>query len=281
MNGGVYLLDKPQGATSRNASAAVARSWGCAKYGHCGTLDPAASGVLPVMLGRATRLSPYLTGGSKVYSFTVVLGVTTDTDDMEGTTVQTRDASGITAGMVRGVLPEVTGSFRQKVPLYSAVRVGGVRAFKSARSGFRPDMPFREVSAVNWEVLGMQGHSVRLRVEVSSGTYIRALARDLGTLLGVGGAATGIVRERSGPFHIGECSGEPRDPGALLTMAQAVRDHPVRVLAPAEENPVLHGNPVSGKEEGMVALVSRDGRLLAMGRGSGGCVRPVCVLEQQ
>lgn len=281
MNGGVYLLDKPRGLTSREASATVARAWGFGKFGHCGTLDPAATGVLPVMLGRATRLSPFLTGGSKVYSFTVVLGVATDTDDMEGTPVRRDDASRITPEMIRDALSEFTGTFQQKVPLYSAVRVRGVRAFKSARSGGQPDMPSREVSAVNWKVSGVEGSRARLRVEVSAGTYIRALARDLGEILGVGGAADLIVRERSGRFSLEHCSGAPDDPASLLTMADAMKGYPERFLTKEEENSVLHGNPVHGTQEGTVVLIADDGRLLAVGRGSRGAICPSCVLEQR
>lgn len=280
MNGGVYLFDKPEGLTSREASTLVARSWGYAKRGHCGTLDPAATGVLPVLLGSATRLSPYLTAGSKVYSFTLVLGITTETDDLEGRVTGEADASGITADMVIEALGKLSGSITQTAPLYSAVRVDGVRAYRSARSGMNPAMPSRAITAEEWCVGALCGNRVRLSVRVSAGTYIRALARDAGRLLGVGGAATEIVRESSGGFERSECSRDVNSPGAFLTMAGAMRGYPSMVLTGAEAEGILHGIAVAGAFEGTVAILSEDGRLLAVGRGSNGTVHPACVLER-
>ncbi len=281
MSGGVYLFSKPEGLTSRAASTLVARAWGYPKRGHCGTLDPAARGVLPVLLGSATRLSPFLTGGSKVYSFTLVLGVTTDSDDLEGEVISRTDAKAVTALMIAGALNSLTGSFLQKAPLFSAVRVDGVRAYRSARTGSRPDMPSRTVEVKDWEIGELKDCTARLRVTVSPGTYVRALARDAGELLGVGGVAAGIVREFSGGFGIDECSVECNDPSAMLTMAQAMREYPVRRLNMTETDAVLHGIPVQGSQRGTVAMVSEDGRLLAVGSGNGDIIHPACVLEKQ
>lgn len=280
MNGAVYLFCKPEGLTSRAASTLVARAWHYSKRGHCGTLDPAAGGVLPVLLGTATRLSPFLTGGPKVYSFTLVLGVTTDSDDMEGEVTGRADASSVTPGMLAGALEALTGRFSQQAPLFSAVRVGGVRAYRTARKGGRPDMPSRIVEVGNWEIGELRDCSVRLRVTVSPGTYIRALARDAGASLGVGGAADGIVRESSGGFRIDECSPEYDDPAALLTMAEAMRGYPVHALTPSQADAVMHGMQVQGSARGTVAMVSPDGTLFAVGSGNGETIHPDCVLER-
>ncbi|MFO7627298.1 MAG: tRNA pseudouridine(55) synthase TruB [Candidatus Fermentibacteraceae bacterium] len=276
----MYLFSKPEGLTSRTASTLVARAWGYSKRGHCGTLDPAARGVLPVLLGSATRLSPFLTGGSKIYSFTLVLGVTTDTDDMEGKVISRTDASAVTPLMLSEALSTLTGSFRQKAPLFSAVRVEGVRAYRSARTGGRPDMPSRTVYVCDWETGELKDCAARLRVTVSPGTYIRALARDAGGSLGVGGVATEIVREFSGGFGIDECSGEYDDTAAMLTMAEAMRGYPVRRLTQPEADAVLHGISVQGSFHGTVAMVSEDGRLMAVGAGNGETIHPACVLEK-
>lgn len=281
MSGGVYLFNKPEGLTSRTASTLVARAWGYSKRGHCGTLDPAATGVLPVLLGSATRLSPFLTGGLKTYSFTLLLGVTTDSDDMEGEVTSRTDASAVTPLMLSWAVDALTGTLSQKAPLFSAVRVGGVRAYRSARTGGRPDMPSRTVEVSNWEVGELKDCSARLRVTVSPGTYIRALARDLGGSLGVGGVATRIEREFSGGFSIDECSGEYDDPAAMLTMAEAMRGYPVHRLTLPETDAVLHGIPVQGLLHGTVAMVSGDGRLVAVGQGNGETIHPACVLEKQ
>lgn len=281
MSGGVYLFSKPEGLTSRTASTLVARAWGYSKRGHCGTLDPAARGVLPVLLGSATRLSAYLTGGTKTYSFTLMLGVTTDSDDMEGLVTSRTDASAVTPQMLSEAAGALTGSISQKAPLFSAVRVEGVRAYRSARTGGRPEMPYRTVCVSDWEIGELKDCAARLRVTVSTGTYIRALARDLGGALRVGGVATGIVREFSGGFGIDECSGRYDDPAAMLTMAQAMRGYPVRRLTQPETDAVLHGIPVQGSCNGTVAMVSVDERLVAVGSGNGEIIHPACVLEKQ
>jgi tRNA pseudouridine55 synthase len=280
LSGGVYLFSKPEGLTSRTASTLVARAWGYSKRGHCGTLDPAARGVLPILLGSATRLSPFLTGGSKTYSFTLVLGLTTDSDDMEGEVISRTDASAVTAQMLSEAAGALTGSLEQRVPLFSAVRVEGVRAYRSARKGGRPDMPSRTVEVSGWEIGCLKECTARLRVTVSPGTYVRALARDLGGALGVGGVATDIVREFSGGFGIEECSEGYDDSAAMLTMTEAMRGYPVRVLTLPEADVVVHGMPVHGTTTGTVAMVSGDGRLVAVGSGNGETIHPACVLEK-
>jgi len=280
LSGGVYLLNKPRGFSSRRAASRVAHSWSYEKWGHCGTLDPEASGVLPVLLGRATRLSQYLTGGTKVYSFTLVMGVTTESNDMESPVLQTRDATGVSREMVISALERLTGTIEQTVPLYSAVRINGKRAFKFARSGETPVMPTRTVCVRNWSLGDVEECLVRLRVEVSQGTYVRALARDAGELLGVGGVATDIVREESAGFSLRECSSDYSSSNAMLTMAQALRAYPWHHLSPPDVSRVLHGLSVDGDMAGDVALVAGDGRLIAMGRGENGVVKPVRVLEK-
>lgn len=280
MSGGVYLFSKPEGLTSRTASTIVARAWGYSKRGHCGTLDPAARGVLPILLGSATRLSPFLTGGPKTYSFTLLLGVTTDSDDMEGEIIGRTDASAVTPDMLSEALRGLTGSLQQRVPLFSAVRVCGVRAYRSARKGSRPDLPTRTVEVSGWEIGCLKECAARLRVTVSPGTYIRALARDAGEALGVGGVAKDIVRESSGGFGIEECSDNPDDQAAMLTMAEAMRGYPVHRLTMSEADAVVHGIAVQGAVKGTVAMVSDDGMLVAVGSGNGETIHPSCVLEK-
>ncbi len=279
MKDGVYLFDKPAGMTSRKASALTAAAWGCGRFGHCGTLDPAAAGVLPVLLGAATRLSRYLTGGEKVYSFDLVLGITTDSDDMEGSVTASADASGVDREQVEAALEGFTGTFTQRAPLFSAVRVDGVRAYRSARRGESPDMPLRSVTVGDWSVGRMEDGRIRLRARVSPGTYVRALARDIGSALGVGGAADRIVRERTGCFTLEDCSNTPDDPRSFLSMPDAVKGYPSVTLSPEDRWRVGHGQPVPGEGDGVVMLLSEDGKLLAAGRAGGGRIRPECVLE--
>jgi tRNA pseudouridine55 synthase len=265
--------------TSRKSSILAAKAWGHRRFGHCGTLDPSATGVLPILLGAATRLSPYLAGGDKVYSFDLVLGITTDTDDLDGSATSFSDASGVTRERVEAVLAEFTGTFAQRAPVYSAVRVDGVRAYRSARRGAVPEMPCRTVSAREWSAGPVEQGRIRLRVEVSPGTYVRALARDIGAALGVGGAADSIVRERTGRFTLEDCSSTPGDPRSLLSMSDAMSDYPGVTLSADDRRRVLHGQPAAGGGQGVVRLLSEDGGLLAVGRAANGSIKPECVLE--
>ena len=278
--GAVYLLDKTPGTASRSAASAVARAWGFAKFGHAGTLDPSAGGVLPVLLGRATRLSSYLSGHEKRYSFTVVTGIETDTLDSEGTV--TREAAPVTPGRadLEALLAEFEGSLDQRVPVFSALKLGGRTAYSMARSGIIPDMPTRRVEVRSWEIISISDGRFRLAATVSSGTYIRALAADIGTRLGCGAHAEGIVRESYGLFVRTECSTASRCDSSLLTPAEALRGFQRMSLSSADAERVLHGNPVEGSLLGSIALMDGDGGdLIAIGTGDGTSVRPVTVLR--
>ncbi|MBN1435318.1 tRNA pseudouridine(55) synthase TruB, partial [Candidatus Fermentibacterales bacterium] len=153
----------------------MARCWGFRKYGHAGTLDPAATGLLVVLLGRATRLSPYLTGLPKTYSFVLRLGVETDSGDSDGTVTATSGASHVDRESLETALRGFEGTFPQQVPAFSAVRVGGRRAYKLARRGQSPEMPVRQATAGSWTIEEeIPGTGFRLSVRVGTGTYVRA-----------------------------------------------------------------------------------------------------------
>jgi len=278
--GAVYLLDKPAGCTSRKAAAEVARFWGYRRFGHAGTLDPAASGVLPVLLGCATRLSAYLSGHEKRYSFEVVTGIETDSLDSEGAVVRRADPVTPSPEDLAVVLERFDGGFEQKVPAFSAVKIGGMASFRIARAGGSPETPSRRVTAHSWEIHWIRDGRFRLAVTVSPGTYIRALASDIGADLGCGAHAEGIVRESYGAFTRAECAAGPDSPGAMIAPADAMRGYPSRVLTEDEASRVSHGNPVEGSMEGMVAMLDGPGgELLAIGSGDGRLIRPVTVLS--
>jgi tRNA pseudouridine55 synthase len=276
--GAVYLLDKPAGMTSRAASGLVARAWGPLKrHGHAGTLDPSASGVLPVLLGKATRLSRWLTGHTKRYRFTLVLGASTDTGDDEGRVTATGDPSGVTRDMVVGALPALTGRFGQRVPEFSAVRIDGIRAYELARSGRPGEMPVRMVETHDWTAGDLEGGCIELEVTAGPGTYIRALARDIGGALGCPAHARRITRTAMGGFRLEMCSCEPGDPEALVSMACAMAGFPGLEMDDAEAAMIMRGNAIERMSEGVVALL-HEGALIAVGEGSGNLVRPVAVL---
>ena len=282
--GVVYLLDKSRGISSRKASSAVARAWGYKRFGHAGTLDPAASGLLVILLGRATRLSRYLTGFSKIYRFTLRLGTETDTGDETGKPVGKvlTTVPGVSEADILEVLKEFTGTFDQEVPAFSAVHVDGRRAYRNARKGIDLTMPVREATAWGWRVEeppdpGDTGF--RLEVEVGSGTYVRALARDIGRALGMGAHAEAIRRTVVGQLNVLRASVEPDSADSLISMAESVSAFERELLDADSLRDVRHGRPVHSELTGTVALLDGDGRLVAMGQGDGISVRPECVLR--
>lgn len=279
MTGGVFLLEKAAGVTSRKAAGAVARALGFRKYGHCGTLDPDATGLLVVLLGRATRLAPYLSGGTKDYSFTAVFGISTDTLDTSGEVTGTCDCSHLTGKMVDEALESLTGTFQQRAPLYSAVRVDGKRGYALARNGETPEMPSRTVTVTNWKRGELAEGRMALSATVSPGTYVRALVRDLGEALGACAAAEGIRRTASGPFSLNEASPDPCGSVSLLTMAEAAgRVMGAVELSMEEARSAVHGNDIPREFTGTAALLGPSGDLIAIGSGSEGLVHPSTVL---
>jgi tRNA pseudouridine55 synthase len=280
LTGAAYLLDKARGLTSRKAASMVARAWGYRKYGHAGTLDPDAAGLLIVLLGKATRLSRFLSSFSKKYSFGMELGMRTDTDDTTGIVLERTAVDGLTRDDILAVLDRFTGRISQRVPSYSAVRVNGRRGYSLARSGEAPEMPVRSVEVRDLKLLEWDGRKAGLSVEVSSGTYVRALARDIGDSLGVGAAAFGIVRTSIDGFSLEEASGDPDVSQSLLTMAGVMRGYPSLILGDEDAERISHGNPVSGEATGITALMDGKGGLLAMARGDGSTLRPMCVMVE-
>lgn len=277
--GAVYLLSKAPGITSRAAAGEVARAWGTKKHGHAGTLDPAAAGVLPVLLGKATRLSPYLTGHAKRYRFALVLGITTDTGDATGRILSSSDAGCITSEILMSATGAFQGTFDQRVPEFSALHLGGVRAYEIARKGIPAEMPVRRAGAEAWRLVSMDGPRAELEVTVSAGTYIRGLARDLGDALGVGAHAADIIRIAVGSFGLERCSETPDSPSSLLSAAEAVAGFPSLELDESQAREVGHGMALGSELPGTVALVGPDGHLVAMGRGDGRLIKPVTVLD--
>ena len=207
---GLVVVDKPAGITSHDVVARVRRLAGTRKVGHAGTLDPMATGVLVLGLNRATRLLGHLTLTDKAYAATVRLGMTTTTDDAEGEVVDSQPTDGLTETAVRDALAAFVGEIDQVPSAVSAIKIDGKRAYARVRDGEQVDLPARRVSVHSIDVvstsLDRRDQPVTLDIEVrcSSGTYIRAIARDLGAALGVGGHLTALRRTAVGPFLIDE-----------------------------------------------------------------------------
>jgi len=200
---GFIVIDKPVGPTSHDVVGRVRRLSGVRRVGHAGTLDPLASGVLLVGLGRATRFIEYLVGLPKVYETTIRLGVATTTYDAEGEIVSERPVA-LTLDEIAAALDAFRGPIRQRVPAFSAVKRDGQPLYKQARRGETPDLPERDVTIYELEMLAWESPDLTLRVAASSGTYIRSLAHDLGQALGPGGHITALRRTAVGEFTVAE-----------------------------------------------------------------------------
>ncbi|MGH6818126.1 MAG: tRNA pseudouridine(55) synthase TruB [Methylovirgula sp.] len=196
---GWVVLDKPVGITSTQAVAQLKHVFNAKKAGHAGTLDPLASGVLPVALGEATKTVPFVQDGEKVYRFTIAWGAETDSDDVDGTVVA-RSELRPEAAEIRAALPQFTGRILQRPPAFSAIKVGGERAYDLARDGEMPDLAPRPVLIHALALVASDRDAASFEARCGKGCYVRALARDLGRVLGCLGHVAALRRTRVGPF---------------------------------------------------------------------------------
>ncbi|MFA4972074.1 MAG: tRNA pseudouridine(55) synthase TruB [bacterium] len=200
---GVLVVDKPVGPTSHDVVSIVKRITCARRVGHLGTLDPGASGVLPLVINEATKRAGELAGDEKVYEFTLCLGRSTDTDDDRGETIE--EEAAVPAGLMdelKLLIPRFVGRLMQTPPSYSAIKVSGRKAYDLKRDGIDPGLLPREVIIDSLEIIGWDWPCPRLRMSCRKGTYVRSLCRDLGRTLGCGGHAKDIRRLRSGPYII-------------------------------------------------------------------------------
>ncbi|MBB5865725.1 tRNA pseudouridine(55) synthase TruB [Xanthomonas sp. 3058] len=198
---GILLLDKPAGLSSNNALQAARRLLRAEKGGHTGSLDPLATGLLPLCLGEATKIAGLLLGSAKAYDAEIVLGITTDTDDADGEPLRERTVPGLSDDGLRAALAPFVGRIAQQAPIYSALKQGGEPLYAKARRGEVIDAPVREVDVHAIELIGYDAPRLQLRVTCGSGTYIRSLARDLGEVLGCGAHIASLRRLWVEPFR--------------------------------------------------------------------------------
>lgn len=282
---GVLPVDKPEGPTSHDVVAMARRALRTRRIGHTGTLDPFASGLLLLCLGSATRLAEYLTGLPKSYDATVRLGAATDSDDLTGAVVSTSERwRDLSDQAIREALARQVGTILQTPPVFSAKKVAGERMYEAARRGERPELTPVEVTIHSIEVRRVTLPDVEIAVECSSGTYIRAIARDLGAGLGVGGHLTRLRRTRVGThdvsmaIRVGQLDDAAAVRDALIAPEAAVSHFP-RVTVDADEaRKIMNGGAVPGRGDGTdgetVALLSPGGDLLAIGERAGALLRP-------
>lgn len=278
MNGpdGLALIAKPAGVTSHDVVDVVRRALGTRRVGHAGTLDPMATGLLLVGVGRATRLLRFLSDLPKTYEGTIRLGIETDTLDADGREVRRTPVS-CSTDEIRARAADLVGERMQRPPAFSAVSVGGRRAHEAARAGEHLEMRERPITVSAFEVLGIDGDDVRFRTVVSSGTYVRVLAEDLGRSLGCGAHLARLVRTRIGPFDLADARA-PDDP-ALLPASAAVRHLPQVRVSAEESIAASHGRILGPADvDGPYAVTGPDGTLIGVWRDDGAKARPEVVL---
>ena len=284
---GLLVLDKPAGWTSHDVVGRTRRLARTRKVGHAGTLDPMATGVLLLGIGRATRLLGHLALTDKAYDATVRLGTTTVTDDAEGDVLDVRDASGVTDAAVEQALRALRGPLEQVPSSVSAIKVDGVRSYARVRAGQDVVLAPRAVTVSRFEVRQRRGDELDVTVECTSGTYVRALARDLGAALGVGAHLGALRRTRVGPFALDvarsleELVDDAVVDGAVMPLDLAVaRSLPARELTAAEVVALGFGQRVAATgRPGTVGAFAPDGSCVALLHDEGEHARPDVVFR--
>jgi tRNA pseudouridine55 synthase len=283
---GLIIVDKPAGLTSHDVVARIRRLAGTRRVGHAGTLDPMATGVLVVGVEKATRLLGHLALTEKQYTGTIRLGQVTDSDDADGAIVSVTPAGGVTDEALAAAVAALRGEIRQVPPAVSAVKVGGKRAYKLARAGEQPRLEPRTVTVQEFAVQAVRRHGDLLDADVtvtcSSGTYIRALARDVGAALGVGGHLTSLRRTRVGPYR-------EDDARTLSQLAEALDVRPLAQAAAAafprldltaeQAARLAHGGRLQacGVGDGPAAAFGPDGSFIALVTEEADSCRPLAV----
>ena len=269
---GLLVIDKPAGPTSHDVVAGIRRRLGRrVKVGHAGTLDPFACGVLVICVGPATRLARYVQAQPKRYRATIALGADSTTDDPEGPISSVEDAAAPDEAALRGTLEQFVGTIQQIPPAHSAVHVDGRRAYKLARAGQSPQLAPRAVTVHSIGLLRYEYPDVEIEVACGTGTYIRAIARDVGQALGTGGYCRELTRTAIGDFRIANAVA-PDDvdlPRHLLPPLTALGDLPKIAVGPEDAQRLGHGKRLHLPEPaapGEVALVDAEDSLLAVGQ---------------
>lgn len=283
---GVLNIDKPAGWTSHDVVCRVRKLLKIKKIGHAGTLDPDATGVLILCIGKATKLVEYLTGMDKEYEAVMHLGETTSTQDASGEVLEKKEWKWIKEEDLAGCINRFTGEITQIPSAYSAIKIGGIPSYKRARKGEEVNIPVRKVNIFRIDYQGRKGADVSLKIHCSKGTYIRTLCHDMGGILGTGAHLSSLRRTRAGKFNVedsisleklAEYVESDQMESEVYEMDEAMEGFPSIWLNEADERKTLHGAPLVLKEgEGanfltgnLVCLKSQVGNLVAIGKFEG------------
>jgi len=273
---GILNVNKPAGKTSLEVVDLVRRLSGQRRVGHAGTLDPGATGVLPICLGQATRVTSFIVDARKIYQARIELGISTDTYDAEGKVTQRVDPSHITREKVEGVLQSLSGSILQRPPMYSALKYRGKRLYELARAGIEVERRQRRTEVFRLEMIAWEPPLFTIEVECGKGTYIRSLAHDLGQALGCGAHLRELIRLKSGPFDIGDSLTIPQLedsfrygywPDVLYPMDVVLEHWVAAIVSEEKERAIRNGRPLAlgdGVDKAYCRAYSLDGRFLAV-----------------
>ena len=278
---GIVIIDKPQEWTSQDVTARLRRVFNTRRIGHGGTLDPMATGVLPVFVGRATRGVEFFEHAEKTYETVLRLGLTTETEDITGTVLTQQDAF-VTGTMVEEVLQKFRGEIMQIPPMYSALKVNGQKLCDLARKGREVERQSREIEIFELTCLEFNGNTARLRVRCSKGTYIRTLCKDIGAALGCGGCMAALRRVTAGEYGIDEAVSlealiAAEDPQAYLRPVDTMfRNYPAYTLTANQEKRCRNGNAFSlSLPEGTYRAYSQTGEFLMLAKVENGMMSTI------
>ncbi len=278
---GIVIIDKPQDWTSQDVVSKLRGVLHTKRIGHGGTLDPMATGVLPVFVGRGTRAVEFFEHAEKTYEATLRLGLTTDTEDITGTVLTQQDAF-VTGSMLEEVLSRFRGEILQVPPMYSALKVNGQKLYDLARKGREVERQPRPVTIHELTLLGMEAQGIRLRIRCSKGTYIRTLCKDIGEALGCGGCMAALRRVQAGEYTIDEAVPlaaliASDDPEQFLRPVDTVfRNYPGVKLTPKQELRCRNGNRFSvSLEDGTYRAYGQNGEFLMLAKVDSGVMSTV------
>ena len=278
---GIVIIDKPQGWTSQDVTARLRRVFNTRRIGHGGTLDPMATGVLPVFVGRATRGGEFFEHAEKVYETVLKPGITTDTEDITGTVLTEQNAF-VTASQLGEVLARFRGEIMQVPPMYSALKVDGQKLYDLARKGKEVERQPRPITIHELTLLGMEADGIRLRVHCSKGTYIRTLCKDIGEALGCGGCMAALRRISAGEYTQAEAVPlmellETEHPEQYLRPVDSMfRNYPMVELTPRQEIRCRNGNSFSVQmDDGTYRAYGPNGEFLMLARVENGVMSTI------
>ena len=278
---GIVIVDKPAGWTSQDVTARLRRVFGTRRIGHGGTLDPMATGVLPVFVGRATRGVEFFEHADKTYEAVLRLGTVTDTQDRTGAVLEKRPAA-VTEAEFRDILPKFTGKIAQVPPMYSAIKVDGKKLYELARAGKEVERKPREITIFSLELLEFSGETAKIRVHCSKGTYIRTLCHDIGAALGCGACMETLRRTAAGEYTLADSVGldtllnAERPEDYLRDVDTLFRQYPAVTLTEKQTLRCRNGNSFSiALPEGSYRAYDGQGTFLMLAKVRGGIMETV------